>query len=336
MTAESAGDDTTAGSVVFLIESRGSAADEAATLERGAAICQIADAVIAVTGPGAKQCLQGLLTCDLEQPGAAALQYGALLTAKAMVVSDMWIAHIARGLALYVPPQGKAPLLDTFQRSLPPRLARFTENTARAVLRLVGPGASDVLTQAGLPVPAAGRIVEHDDCVVALAPGGRPFVAQIDCPAERAQQLEEQLAAAGALISERALGLARILAGWPALGAEIDDKTLPQEARLDELGGVSHTKGCYLGQETVARIHFRGHVNKRVVGLAFGAKPESESLTVTHQERTVGRLTSAGWFGAERGYLGLALLRREVVAGEEVTAGGVTAKVAQLPFEPTA
>ena len=61
---------------------------------------------------------------------------------------------------------------------------------------------------------------------------------------------------------------ARILAGWPRLGAEIEERTLPQEVRYDEIGGVSYTKGCYTGQETVARLHFRGHTNRELRGLA--------------------------------------------------------------------
>jgi folate-binding protein YgfZ len=133
--------------------------------------------------------------------------------------------------------------------------------------------------------------------------------------------------------SSAALELSRIVAGWPRLGAEIDAKTLPQEVRLDELAAMSHSKGCYVGQETVARLHFRGHVNKRLLGLRFEAEPDAGRLTVTRDDRAVGRLTSAGWLGADRGYLGLAVLRREVAVGDEVNAGGVAAALVSLPFE---
>src|SRR5204863_149594 len=83
-------------------------------------------------------------------------------------------------------------------------------------------------------------------------------------PAPQGERLAGRLAAAGAVEAEPAmLELARILAGWPRLGAEVDDKTIPQEVRFDEIGGVSYTKGCYTGQETVARLHFRGHANRQ-------------------------------------------------------------------------
>ncbi len=335
MTVDPFDTDSPAGSAVFLTDSKGLAGEAVAALQGGVAVANVSDSIIELNGSGALQCLQGLVTCDLEEAGGGAIQYGALLTPKGMIVSDMWIAHGRAGLTLYVPTQGKTRLLEIFTRSLPPRLARFNDSSgSRSVLRLVGPRAADIVADVGLTVPRAGAIYEDDDHMVARAADDRPFVIQIDCSTEQAERLTMLLAASGALVpGAAALGLARILAGWPALGAEIDAKTLPQEARLDELGAVSHSKGCYVGQETVARLHFRGHVNRRVVGLRFHSRPDAGKLTVTRDERPVGRLTGAGWFGPDRGYLGLAMIRREVVAGDKVTAGGVTAATVPLPFE---
>jgi folate-binding protein YgfZ len=143
------------------------------------------------------------------------------------------------------------------------------------------------------------------------------------------------LTGAGGLdAGKEALELMRIQNGWPRLGLEIDGKTLPQEVNFDDLGGVSHSKGCYVGQETVSRLHFRGHVNKRVVGLRFAAKPRTADVTITADGRAVGRWTSAAWFGTEAGYLGLGIIRREVAVGDVVTAGGVAAAVESVPLEP--
>src|SRR5438093_1374927 len=138
-----------------------------------------------------------------------------------------------------------------------------------------------------------------------------------------------------------ALELSRILAGWPRVGAEVDEKTIPQEARFDEIGGVSYTKGCYTGQETVARLHFRGHVNRQVRGLLFDPEPPAAPAegwsVVTHIDRDVGRVTSlafvpdVGVAGAGR-WIGLALVRREVPPGAVVRAAGRDARVVDLPF----
>ncbi|OLC67723.1 MAG: hypothetical protein AUH78_27700 [Gemmatimonadetes bacterium 13_1_40CM_4_69_8] len=165
-----------------------------------------------------------------------------------------------------------------------------------------------------------------------------PFTLQITAPAFDAARVTERLAAAGALSAgPAALECARILAGWPRLGAEVDDKTIPQEVRFDELGGVSYTKGCYTGQETVSRLHFRGHVNRSLRGLLFDAEPADGTHGVVHLDREAGRVTSVMWApepwiaGGGR-WIGLAVLRREVGPGAVVRAGGRDARVVDLPF----
>src|SRR5256714_10652065 len=67
--------------------------------------------------------------------------------------------------------------------------------------------------------------------------------------------------------------IARIESGRPQWGVDMDESTLPQEANFDELGAISYTKGCYIGQETVARVHFRGHVNRFLRRLRFVTRP---------------------------------------------------------------
>src|SRR5258708_9948328 len=85
------------------------------------------------------------------------------------------------------------------------------------------------------------------------------------------------------------LELGRILAGWPRLGAEIDQKTLPQEVRYDDINGVSYTKGCYTGQETVSRLHFRGHTNRHLGGLLWQAAPDLERPEIPHHRKPIVR-----------------------------------------------
>jgi len=104
---------------------------------------------------------------------------------------------------------------------------------------------------------------------------------------------------------------------------------------------VSYTKGCYTGQETVARLHFRGHVNRQVRGLLFDPEPPAAPAdgwsVVTYMDRDVGRVTSlafvpeTGVAGAGR-WIGLALIRREVAPGSVVRAAGRDARVVDLPF----
>lgn len=110
----------------------------------------------------------------------------------------------------------------------------------------------------------------------------------------------------------------RIEAGTPAWGRELDETILPAEAGLDETH-ISFSKGCYPGQEPIARLHFRGHPNRRLVVLEVdGASPGDE---VFLREKAVGRVTSAA--------LGLALayIRREVADDAELEIGGTPARL---------
>jgi folate-binding protein YgfZ len=111
---------------------------------------------------------------------------------------------------------------------------------------------------------------------------------------------------------------ARIEAAVPAWGTELDDSILPAEAGLDETH-ISFTKGCYPGQEPIARLHHRGHANRRLTVLDVeAARPGDE---IVHDGKAVGRVTSAVP-GVALGYV-----RVEVPEGAEVRAGGAVARL---------
>src|SRR5882762_8524979 len=312
-------------------------------LYTGAVVSRVEAGVVSLTGPGAVTSLQGLLTNDVELPGDGSFVYGALLTPKGMIVVDGWAARLGATVSYTVPADagGRERAHAIFTRSVPPRLARVSDRTADlAVYRLTGPGALAVAVAGGLEVPpAAGRVLVRPDGVeAARANEGAPFVLQVTAPEAAGALLVARLETAGAAAAgPAALELSRILAGWPRLGAEVDDKTIPQEVRLDAIGGVSFTKGCYTGQETVSRLHFRGHVNRQLRGLLFDAEPGAGVDSVIHQDRDVGRVTSVAWMpelrisGGGR-WVGLAMVRREVDAGAVVRAAGSDARVVGLPF----
>jgi tRNA-modifying protein YgfZ len=314
-------------------------------LHTGAVACRAEVGVVTLTGPGAVTCFQGLLTNDIEQPGDGAFVYGALLTPKGMIVVDGWAARSGSIVSYTVPADGRDRALGILTRSVPPRLARVGDRTADLVVyRIAGPRALAVASAAGLGIPPApGRVLAEPTGVeTARANETAPFVLQVTAPAGEAGPLASRLAGGGAVLAPVAtLELARILAGWPRLAAEVDDKTIPQEVRYDEIDGVSYTKGCYTGQETVARLHFRGHTNRQLQGLLFDAAPPAAPApgwsAVTYLDRDVGRVTSlafvpeAGLSGAGR-WIGLAVIRRDVGPGAMVRAAGRDARVVDLPF----
>ncbi len=295
--------------------------------------------VIRVEGPGAIDCLQGLLTCDVVAPGDGAVLYGAMLTARGMIVADFTVLRDGPNAATLVgAPEVRSTILALLRRQVPPRLARVTDQTETvAVLWLAGPAVADALRRTQFDWPGEpGRLVADrsgpEPLVVARPAEQFPWPALLLGPPgaleSAARRLQEGGATEGTLED---LEILRILGAWPALGREIDEKTLPQEVRFDELGGVSYTKGCYLGQETVARVHFRGHVNRVLRGLVWRGA-ELPASDVRHDGKVVGRVTS----GLTTGDAGVALgiLRREVEPGATVQIGTVEALVVGLPFQP--
>jgi tRNA-modifying protein YgfZ len=117
----------------------------------------------------------------------------------------------------------------------------------------------------------------------------------------------------------------RIEAGTPRYGSEIDERVLPAEAGLIARA-VSLTKGCYPGQEPVARLHYRGHVNRmlRVLRLESGEPPEP-GAEIRHGDKVVGRVTSAA--RSDGGIVALGYVRVEVPAGAELEVGTARARV---------
>jgi folate-binding protein YgfZ len=121
----------------------------------------------------------------------------------------------------------------------------------------------------------------------------------------------------------------RIEAGTPLFGKEIDDRVLPAEAGLDERA-ISFTKGCYPGQEPVARLHYRGHANRRLRRLRIEAsEPPPHDAEIFHDGKAVGRVTSSA--SIESGVVALGYVRAEVPEDAELTVGGSSARIVQQP-----
>lgn len=296
-------------------------------------------AVFSVAGPGVLECLQGLLTNDVVGPGSGTLVYGAMLTPKGMILYDCWICRGQGAFYLLVPLEARATALELFQRTLPPRLATVEDLSDRwSVAWVYGARASAMLAQTTGKFPgAAGHVVElgdHGDLVVARGTPTAPFsgflLGEVAAVERVARQLEEHGADRG---DEDAFHGARILAGWPALGAEIGEKTLPQEVRFDEIGGVSYTKGCYIGQETVARVHFRGHTNRWLAGLVWDEVPAPAESAILFGDKDAGEVHSV--LTLPDRVVGLGHVRRRYGIGETLLAGGAAARLTPLPFDPT-
>jgi folate-binding protein YgfZ len=295
-------------------------------------------AVVQLSGPGAIACLQGLFSNDVERPGEGSLVYGAVLTPKGMIRCDMWVVREINSALLFPPPWGLRALLEVLSKLVPPRLAAIRDRSSEIeVHRLLGPQALKVARDAGFAVPDPGRCTTMlmGGTVVTVARPAQlaPFVLQIHGPPSAFPEIHRRMEAQNVVRGgPNAMELARIITGWPRLGAEIDDKTLPQEVRYDEIDGVSYTKGCYVGQETVARLHFRGHTNRSLCGLWWTKQPDPGNSAVIQDGKDRGWVTSMVWIEPGNRWVGLGKIRREADRERPVIAAMGEAKIVGLPI----
>jgi folate-binding protein YgfZ len=274
------------------------------------------DAVFRIEGPGAIDCLQGLLTNDVKAGGDHGLVWGAVLTPKGMIISDAWIRREGPTRAIVaVPASAHEAIRTLFQRSLPPRLAKCTDLSGQLKVGWFLGGAPEA----------------HEEFDVAIPHGPAPFAAMMlsrDATVALARAATMGWETAGTAFAEAA----KVLLGWPTLGREIDERTLVQEVRFDELAGVRYDKGCFTGQETVARLHFRGHPNRALRGIVWKEGEAPTSTDVVLEGKTVGSLGTVATLGGET--VALAVLRREVAIGAVVETGTTKGTVVELPFPP--
>jgi aminomethyltransferase len=325
-----------------------SAAEQAAAVRRSTGWFRLRErALLEVCGGDRVRWLNGMLSNDvaqLEPGGARSGCYALLLTPKGHIAADLHVLQCGDVFWLELAADAAARVearLEKYIIADDVRLADRSREFAR--LGLEGPRAADVVAPllGGAPAPAP------DSWVDATLGGARVVVAafgwsgepgyQLFVPAQAADAAAAALDAAvracgGIEADAQALEVLRIEAGIPRLGAELDEDVLPAEAHLNERA-VSFTKGCYTGQEIVARLDARGQVQHLLVGLRF----EDDGLPapgagVEAGGRRIGEVTSA-CHSAAAGAIGLGYVRRaQAAADTEVSVCGRTARVAALPF----
>lgn len=303
---------------------------------------------IELSGAHATVTLNGLVTNDVAalKPGQG--HYAAALTAKGKVVADMVVLMLDDRLQLHIPPAAAPGLRAMLTKFVNPRFATLHDvSEATGDLTLVGGGVAellartsdgsmtaDLLTALPLFSHVTGTVGSARVTVVRLPSIGtdNESVYSAFMSRDLIDSVRAVLNAAGAVdASEAAMEILRVESGFPLWGIDMDENTLPQEANLDEMHAVSYTKGCYIGQETVARIHFRGHVNRNLRRLAFtdGVEPPRGAVLQDAEHRGIGDVRSTTRSERE-GPIGIGMVRREIDDGQAIDVhwdGGATSAV---------
>jgi folate-binding protein YgfZ len=283
---------------------------------------------LALTGSEAKAFLHGQVTNDVEglEPGRGC--YAAFLTHKGKMLGDLRVLDVGDELLLDTERVALQELFNMIRRYKLGRDVELHKRTLEtALLSLVGPEARRVAGAEDLVAEHANRRAEIAGAEVVLV--ATDVGIDVFAPADAKAAVVAELGVPA--VGEEAAEVVRIEHGRPRFGIDLDDGVIPQEAGLNERA-VSFTKGCYVGQETVARLHYRGKPNRHLRGLRL-SEPVAAGAVLRLGEKEVGRLTSVAVSPAF-GPIGLALVRRHAAPGDTVAVGeaGATAEVVDLPF----
>ena len=286
---------------------------------------------IDVLGPDGAEYLQGQLTNDVEALAVGDGQYAALLDRKGHMQTDLRVLRVVEeAILLDLEPATKDIALRHLTMYSIGRDVSVGDATAeRGLVSLIGPRAAEIAGTAPLPEFANEATTVAGTDVVAV--GTRTGIDLLLPLAECDRALAALIEAGAVEVTPEAAEIIRVEAGIPRFGAEMDSATMPAEAAIVE-DAVSFTKGCYIGQETVARLHYKGKPNRHLRGLRLSAAA-TPGVPLRLGEKEVGTLGGAVVSPA-LGPIGLAIVRREAEPGTELAVGedGVTAEVVTLPF----
>jgi len=286
---------------------------------------------LALSGADAASFLQGQVSNEVEGLAPGSGCYAAFLTPKGKMLGDVRILATAEELLLDTERVALQALFNMIRRfSLGYQVELHKRTLERGLLSLIGPDSGRVARVEDLPLEEHAHVlVTIDDIPVRAIRTDIGIDLLCDCASTDA--LRDRLLDAGAVpVGEAAVECLRIEHGRPRYGLDLDDSVIPQEAGLNERA-VSFTKGCYVGQETVARLYYRGKPNRQLRGLRLSS-PVEPGEELEFEGRVVGRaasVTQSPGFGP----IALALVRREAPPGAVVSVGdAVTAEVTELPF----
>jgi len=328
----------------------GNIAGEYAALESGAIIVdRNVRGRMRLDGPKAAETLTGLVTNDVLALAPGHGLYADALSPKGRIVADIRIFARRDHLLVDVPPRARAGWEALVHKYINPRTVAYSDaSSSMRQIAVAGTGARAMLAaSAGLAREALAGLSMYSHLDAEIA-GRAIMIARVPELAAECYELflaadafaavwQRLASAGGSPAGLLAWEIARIENGRPEWGLDIDESTIPQEANHDELHAISYTKGCYTGQEVVARIHFRGHVNRHLRGLRLGDAqvPREHAPLLTLDGKQIGDVRSSA-LSPQFGTIALAMVRREIEMGTTLAVEGdnrvTPGRLVPLPF----
>lgn len=281
--------------------------------QNGSAVFEAADRQqLRVTGPDAVSFIQGMVTNDVAALAVGASCYAALLTVKGSMVGDARILRTENGLVIDTGPGRGAAVKAFLEKYLISEDAEIHDAPELAVVGLVGPQSQELLAK----IPADAKVGE-----LLSSLGGVDVVVKRD-------QLPEVMAALSSVpkLSHDTLEVLRVEKLVPLFGVDMTEVTIPLEANLDH--AINYKKGCYIGQEVIARATYRGQMNKKLVQLLVGEATPERKTELKQGDRKVGWITSVVKSPKHGQHLAIGYVHRDfLTSGTKFEMSGTTATV---------
>ncbi|MBI4207821.1 MAG: folate-binding protein YgfZ [Betaproteobacteria bacterium] len=294
--------------------------------------------VIVFAGEEAQNFLQGQLSCDVGGLAPENSTYGSYCTPKGRILATFLLWRSGRDFFMQLP----APLREPIQKRismfiLRARVKAADASDAFARFGIAGPGAESAIRNMLGDAPVSTHAVKHvQDATLIRLPGDR---FEIVVPSEKATTVHEALKRDAEEVGPGIWDWLEIRAGIPWIMPATQEQFVPQSVNLDLIGGVSFTKGCYPGQEIVARMHYRGQVKQRMylvhIATETTPQPGDKLYSADMRDQSCGMIVNAAR-APDGGYDVLAAIQTSSVASGDVrwkTPDGPALKVLPLPYE---
>ena len=273
--------------------------------------------LISVAGRERMVFLHNFCTADIKGLPAGQGREAFITTHQGKTLGRVFIFNLGDALLMDSVPGQAQTLIAHLERFVISEDVTFADETERyGEVLVAGPASGGVIArlfQQDVPKSEPACVPAHlgsENVLIKRRPYATAWCYFLHAPRTAILPLTAALAVEGAeLCAAEAIEIARVEAGFPLFGRDITPDNLPQEIGRDR-EAISFTKGCYLGQETVARIDALGHVNRKLVGVRFsGIEVPADGTVLNAGDKEVGRVTSAVWSPKLNSPLALALVR---------------------------